>query len=479
MKVSQRLGIKQTQSPVITPQLQQAIKLLQFSTQELIEYVNQELEQNPLLEAEGETVLEQVHEESDAETKSLDLEDYSDSKDLDTDFNNVWTDDGSVEDGGKTPWKTTNTSYDLDQDITARTAEEISLRDHLIRQINLDFSDQTERMIGVYLVDCLEDSGYLFVDMEELSAQFGCTVEEIERVILKAQHCDPAGVFARNLEECLSLQLKDRGQYTPALGVLLENLSLLADRKFEDLAALCRVSHEQLLQMVTLIKTLKPKPAEDFAKVRDATILPEVFVYTDGKGNWRVELNSEALPKVLANGEYYARLKKTAHKSEEKMYISEKYRTASWLVKSLHQRSVTILSVATEIVKQQEAFLNRGIKYLRPLTLSTIAEALGMHESTISRVTTNKYMATPRGLFEMKYFFSSSITNALGSESHSAESVKYHIKELIEKEDAKSPISDEAIVAILKEQNILIARRTVAKYRESMNIPSSMRRRAK
>jgi RNA polymerase sigma-54 factor len=284
-------------------------------------------------------------------------------------------------------------------------------------------------------------------------------------------------VAARDLKECLALQLRERDRFDPAMAALVANLECLARHDYAQLRRLCAVDDEDLADMVAELKRLVPKPGLAFGGGVIQPVVPDVTVRTGADGGWIIELNSETLPKVLVNQTYYATVARTARSDKDKGYLSECLQTANWLVKSLDQRAKTILKVSTEIVRQQDAFLAYGVEHLRPLNLRTVADAIGMHESTVSRVTSNKYIGTPRGIFELKYFFTSSIASAEGGEAHSAEAVRHRIKALIDGETAEAIMSDDTIVDLLRKQGVDIARRTVAKYREAMKIPSSVERR--
>jgi RNA polymerase sigma-54 factor len=291
------------------------------------------------------------------------------------------------------------------------------------------------------------------------------------------QELDPPGVFARNLPECLALQLRDCNRLDPAMQALLDNLPLLAARNFAALTRLCGVDAEDLAEMVAEIKSLDPRPGFAFDPPLAQPVVPDIIMRAQPDGSWAVELNAETLPRVLVNNRYYARVNRSALSKTERDYLIDRLQAANWLVKSLHQRAITILKVASEIVRQQDGFFRHGVPALRPLILRDIADAIGMHESTVSRVTTNKYIATPRGLFELKYFFTSAIAASRGGDAHSAEAVRFRIRSLIDGEPSEGTLSDERIVELLQEAGVDIARRTVAKYREAMRIPSSVQRR--
>jgi RNA polymerase sigma-54 factor len=478
MALSQRLDIRQSQALVMTPQLQQAIKLLQLSNVELATYIEGELEQNPLLErddapsdeaitpaesaAEPAAPGESTHEEAVEAWHEVAGSDGEGNLDLAGDPS-AWKAGGSRPEGDDLPG--------LDQTLARPT----TLREHLLAQLAEEVKDPGDRVIGAYLVDQIDEAGYLTVELASVAEIMGCDVARIETVLLQLQRFDPAGVFARNLAECLTIQLKERNRYDPAMRKLLENLALVASRDVPQLLKRCQVDNADLAEMVAEIRALDPKPGLLFDNAIAQPVVPEVFVRAIGAG-WSVELNSETLPRVLINTRYYTEVSASARNKAAKDYLAERYQSANWLVKALHQRATTILKVSREIVRQQEGFLRHGVQHLRPLVLRDIAQAISMHESTVSRVTTNKYMLTPRGIFELKYFFTSSIAASSGGDALSAEAVRFRIKALIDSETT-DVLSDDRIVDILMKEGVDIARRTVAKYREAMHIPSSVHRR--
>ncbi len=295
-------------------------------------------------------------------------------------------------------------------------------------------------------------------------------------VLKKLQGFDPTGIFARSLGECLALQLAERDRLDPAMAVMLENLHLIARRDFAALGKLCGVDDEDLAEMTAEIRALNPKPAHAFDFDPAVPIVPDVLMRPGPDGAWLIELNSETLPRVLVNTHYHAKVSSRLNTKEEREYLSEQYQSANWLVRALHQRATTILKVASEVVRRQDAFFRKGVQHLRPLILRDISAAIDMHESTVSRVTSNKYIATHRGIFELKYFFTPTIAGR-GGKTHSAEAVRHRIKALIDAETKNTVLSDDSIVERLQREDIEIARRTVAKYREGMRIPSSVQRR--
>jgi RNA polymerase sigma-54 factor len=475
MALVQRLDIRQGQALVMTPQLQQAIKLLQLSSVELAAYVEGEVEQNPLLErdeaapdapepppVEAASTGEATHEEA--------VEAWHEVAGSDGEGNLDYAGDPDA-------WRTRGTRPDGDDlpGIDQTLARPVTLREHLLAQLAEEIKDPIDRVIGAHLVDQIDESGYVTVPLDSVAQTMGCEPARVESVLHQLQRFEPTGIFARNLAECLALQLKERDRYDPAMQALVENLSLLACRDIPALLRLCRVDAADLAEMAAEIRALDPKPGLQFDGAIAHPVVPDVFVRPQGAG-WLVELNSDSLPRVLINTRYYAEVSTSTRDKAAKDYLADKYQSANWLVKALHQRATTILKVSREIVRQQEAFLRHGVQHLKPLVLRDIAQAIGMHESTVSRVTTNKYMVTPRGIFELKYFFTSAIAASSGGDALSAEAVRFRIKSLIDRE-AREVLSDDRIVDILLKEGVDIARRTVAKYREAMNIPSSVQRR--
>jgi RNA polymerase sigma-54 factor len=528
MALSARLVMRQGQSLVMTPQLLQAIKLLQFSNVELSAFVEEELERNPLLERAEEPADGQRSEPSSTDS-SPDLSSETqmsdegfDRGDGDADFSSTeavegdWareefaTDRASLEgslgtevenafevdrteaassspeesfisDGlSATSWTgSPGSSFEDGENnsLESYVSSQISLRDHLAEQLAIACTDPVERMIGHAIIDAIDESGYLTDTIEDLADRLGAPLKRANHVLATIQRFDPNGVGARNLAECLSIQLRELDRFDPAMEALVANLPLLAKRDFASLRKLCGVDDEDISDMLAEIRRLNPKPGRAFGFESIQPVVADVTVRAAPDGSWRVELNAESLPKLLVNQTYATIVHRGAGAAADKSFVSNCLQTANWLTKSLEQRAKTILKVSTEIVRQQDAFFARGVEHLRPLNLRTIADAIGMHESTVSRVTSNKYLASPRGLFELKYFFTASIPAHSGAEAHSAEAVRYRIKQLIERESANDVLSDDAIVTKLKAANIVIARRTVAKYRESLRISSSVERR--
>ena len=356
-------------------------------------------------------------------------------------------------------------------------SSEISLKDHLLEQMNVLLVDPAQRIIGHDLIDHLDEAGYLSEAADAIAERLGCDEALVEQVLSQMQRLDPPGILARNLSECLALQLQDKDRYDPAMQALVENLHLLAAMDIPQICTVCGVDREDADEMIAELKALNPKPGLAFDYDVAAPVVPDVFVTEKADGGWNVELNSDNLPRILVNRKYYAEINEAARRKEDKAYISECMQSANWLIKSLDQRARTILSVSSELVRQQDAFLANGVQDLRPLNLRAIAEVVGIHESTVSRVTSNKYMATPRGMFELKYFFTSALSSANGGDDYSSEAVRNRLRGLIDKESSAAVLSDDKLVEILRTSGIDIARRTVAKYRDAMGIPSSVQRR--
>ena len=486
MALTQRLELRQGQALVMTPQLQQAIKLLQLSNLELSAFVEEELERNPLLErdesADGAPEPSENGDTLNSSAEKLDevlaREDFSKADDLDAEHEDVFSEDTPPAAAPLADWTRLRSSALDDENAFERTlAPPATLHDHLLAQLAIAGLDPSRRLIAMSLIDAIDETGYLRAEVDEIGARLGADSREIEEVLHVVQGFDPTGVGARNLSECLALQLGERGRLDPAMSTLLSHLDLVARRNIGELSTRCGVDSDDVADMIAELRTLTPKPGLAFGSDPVQPVIPDVFVREAPDGAWHVELNSDTLPRLLVSARYYTSVAAKARDGNSKAYLTECLNSANWLVKSLDQRARTILKVASEIVRQQDAFLTHGVRHLRPLNLRTIADAISMHESTVSRVTSNKYMATPRGVFELKYFFTAAIQGLNGSDSHSAESVRDRIRELIGSEPRDDVLSDDRIVGILTGDGIDIARRTVAKYREAMRIPSSVERR--
>jgi RNA polymerase sigma-54 factor len=517
MALTQRLEFRQSQSLVMTPQLMQAIKLLQLSNLDLSAFVEEELERNPLLERASDSPEAPVAGEPAPDQRDLSDSGYGDDtagemsgaaaeafepaqeewlnrdlgsradieQTLDSPLDNVFSEEPAeaaarnAQDAAPTTYTEWGggASNDDSYNLEAFVAAEVTLGGHLAEQLAVAFTSPAQRMIGQYLIDLVDEAGYLPPDLGQAAERLGASDRDVEAVLSVLQKFDPPGICARSLSECLAIQLRELNRYDPAMQALVEHLDLLAKRDIAALRKACAVDDEDITDMIGEIRRLDPKPGLKFGSSRMQTVVPDVYVRPGPDGGWHVELNSDTLPRVLVNQTYYTELSKTIRKDGDKSYFSDCLQNATWLVRALDQRARTILKVATEIVRQQDGFFTHGVAHLRPLNLKAVADAIQMHESTVSRVTANKYMATNRGSFELKYFFTASIASADGGEAHSAEAVRHHIRQLIDAEDPALILSDDTIVERLRESGIDIARRTVAKYREAMRIPSSVQRR--
>lgn len=490
------LQLKHSQSLVMTPQLMQSIKLLQFTSLELSKFIEEQVQSNPLLEIkdpsnDASTPISDnvqldnrdVHSDSANESGMNEFGQMETS--LDVNLENVFPDDERLE---TTP---VNMNKDLyvgasgeisaagsDIDLDSFAANGPGMREAMYEQIAMNCKVPAERFIAADLVDYLDDAGYLQADLYEIANRLGVEQKTVEQVLDDVQQFDPAGIFARSLAECLALQLQRIDRFDPAMKALVDNLELLGKRDFKALKNICGVDEADLLDMMSDIQSLDPKPGGVFQNFNMQTIVPDVFVKQAKSGEWHIEMNSHNLPKVLVNQSYFAKVTEGLDKKDpDYEFMSECMQSANWLSRSLDQRAKTIIKVAAEIVKQQTEFFAKGVSCLKPLNLRSVADAIGMHESTISRVTSNKYMMTPRGLFELRYFFTTAISGGEGADPHSAEAIRFRIKSLIDSEVVENVLSDDEIVKKLKTDGVDIARRTVAKYREAMNLSSSVQRR--
>jgi len=503
MALAAKLELRQGQQLVMTPQLQQAIRLLQLSNLELTQFVDAELERNPLLEREEAADVPareveadpQPPEEADAaaagEDRATDSDPWLDlakpagdaGDALDIDLGNVFPDSAPQDLGPDLSvgsWASIqgrSAPIDGEVNVEGFVAAETSLKDHLVTQMQLAIAAPAERLIAQHLIDLVDEAGYLGADIADVADKLGAPHAVVEKVLATVQGFDPPGVAARNLAECLTLQLKELNRFDPQIARLLDHLDLLAAHNLAGLRRAVGVDMDELGDMIAELKRLNPKPGLKFGSEHVQPVVPDVLVRAAKDGSWHVELNSDTLPRVLVNRTYFARVSKSATATRDRDYLNECLQTANWLVRSLDQRARTILRVAEEIVRQQDGFFAHGVQHLRPLNLKTVADAISMHESTVSRVTSNKYMATPRGIFELKYFFTSAIACAGDGEAYSSEAVRHRIRQMIDAESTDGVLSDDKIVERLQAGGVDIARRTVAKYREAMRIPSSVQRR--
>ena len=469
MALGPRLDLRQTQSLVMTPQLQQAIKLLALSNLEIESFVADQLEANPLLEA-GEMRVEDREapapaEEASAQTSdegALDIDPASLDRDRDTG-------DWSASTGGGAM------AEDL-PGIEDRAGDGPTLVEHLTGQVGPAAPDARIAFVARHLIGLLDEAGYLTAELRHVAFDLGTDLECVEASLRVVQSLDPTGVGARSLSECLALQAQEADRYDPCMAALIDHLDLIAKGDIAKLKRFCGVDDEDFADMLAELRSYDPKPGLAFGGSTAAAIAPDILLTRTEEQAWRIRLNRETLPRLVVNRDYYLDLKQGAQDKASRAWLGEKLADANWLIKALDQRQKTILKVSEEIVKQQDGFFRRGVAHLKPLTLREVAEAIDMHESTVSRVTSNKYLACPRGTFELKYFFSSGVASSDG-EGASAEAIKARIRALTDGEDAKKVLSDQKLADMLNGEGFDLARRTVAKYREAIGIGSSAQRR--
>lgn len=505
MALIPRLELRQSQSLVMTPQLQQAIKLLQLSQFELRDLITAEIEQNPLLEMANESEdfpedegQDQGLAASDGETipeshnDQLDPSEHPINGELP--LTPVTATDEASDEFGETlalshassqmsPQLSSQASPHQaggDEDPWARLAAPMRLSDHVWQQIGGILTDPKQRLLAEHFIDALDENGYCRLRPQDLAAQLGCEAAMAEAVLVLLQGCEPTGIFAASLAECLALQLAEKDELDPITQIILAHLDVVARHDWRQLERICGIPHDELVPYLSLIRAQNPRPASGFDLESPPTLLPDVVVSRNHEGIYLIELNPAALPRVLVNHRYYAEVQKSGLTTMERAFISEKFQAANFLVRALEQRATSMLKVATAIVSQQEAFFALGLAGFKPMTMAMIAAESGLSESTVSRITNQKYMLTPRGLFEMKYFFTAALAGTNGGEAVAAHSVRHRIKSLVEAETIDNVLSDDHIVKLLAKEGMQVARRTVAKYRDAMKIKSSnLRKREK
>ena len=482
MALGPRLDLRQSQSLVMTPQLQQAIKLLALSNLEIEAFIGEALETNPLLEAgeiqmeraatpdevredapddpTADQLIERGHGESDA---PLDIDPDTLDRDRDTGDWSAQPAGGGFED-------------DL-PDISERADDAPTLAEHLEAQVGAGAPDLQTELIARHLIGQLDEAGYLTVPLREVAGDLGVSLAEAEEGLALVQALDPTGVGARTLSECLALQAKEADRYDPCMERLIANLDLVARGEFARLKRMCDVDDEDFADMLAELRGYDPKPGLKFGGGEREPVAPDILITPGPKDSWSIAINEATLPRLIVNRRYYVELRDGCHDKASKSWLGERLADANWLIKALDQRQKTILKVAAEIVKQQGGFFRHGVSLLRPLTLRAVAEAIEMHESTVSRVTSNKYLHCDRGTFELKYFFTSGVASADGEGSVSAEAVKAQIRALCDAEAPADILSDDQLVELLRDKGFDLARRTVAKYREAIGIGSSVQRR--
>jgi RNA polymerase sigma-54 factor len=482
MRIGPSLILASRQTLAMTPQLQQAIKLLQFSHLELAAFIQQELEKNPLLQESASDERPDNEPEASVATLPADTADtLAAAAPALAEADDRWTRE-HADRGGDASATKGGQRDDVPDALDFVANRPRSLAVHVIEQIDLVFSDPTDKRIALKLAEGLDEAGYCRLEAAQIAQALAVDLDVVERVWARLRQVEPAGLFARTLAECLAAQLAERDRLDPAMKALLDNLDLVAAGELGQLRRRCGVDDEDLRDMLQELRTLDPRPGQGFDFEPIQPVQPDLFLTVakdadSGEEGWHIELNTDALPKVLVDRHYHATLMKGARAKPDRDFVAERFQSANWLVKTLEQRATTILKVAREIVKQQDGFFRKGVSALKPLVLRDIAIATGLHESTVSRVTSNKYIATPRGIFELKYFFTSALPARTPGAVVSSESVRSRIRHLVDGEASSQPLSDDRIVDLLKGEGVDIARRTVAKYREAMRIPSSAERR--
>jgi RNA polymerase sigma-54 factor len=482
MQLSQSLKIKQKQSLVMTPQLQQAIKLLQLNNLELAQHLQEQVDENPFLELVKEEEKARHQPESHAsEKEKTEVSDFDSSKPAaaladdpteNSDYENRF-DQSTLE---AHVARQDVSSFDGDYDALAGVSSSESVYQCLFRQLNLTIDNPKQRLIAGHFINSLLPSGWLGNPVEEIAISSGCSEEEAEEVLEKLQTFEPTGLFARDLADCLRLQLIENGDFTEAFAILLDNLELLGRGEVKKVAKLITSSEAEVIRMLGVIRTLNPKPGESLGIEYLEPPGPDVIVRKNA-GSWVVDLNRSNLPSIEINERYVELIERRKNDTKAQDFAADSLNNARWLKRAVEQRNSTTLKISAEIIRQQTDFLDKGLDHLKPLSLRDIAEAVGMHESTVSRVTTGLLIATPRGSMPLKSFFSVNIASTRDSGSASAASVRNMVKRLISEEISGKPLSDEAICKAISKEGVTIARRTVAKYREMMNIPPSSQRR--
>ncbi len=493
MALGPRLDLRQTQSLVMTPQLQQAIKLLAASNLEIETFIAEALEANPLLDTGGPSEISEPErieiaapagEETTADQLMLAGGGEGDAPlDLGSVDRDWDTGDGDTRLSRDAEWgaAATGGSGDFDElpDWEQLRAAEVSLAEHLEGQIGALTRDSATALIARHIIGLLDEAGYLTMPLDEVADDLGVEITAAETALALVQSLDPSGVGARNLAECIAIQAREADRYDPCMATLIDNLELVARGEVERLKRLCRVDDEDFADMLRELRSYNPRPGLAFAPSDAGTVVPDILVTANAAGGWDIALNEDTLPRLIVNRGYYVELNAGATSKESQGWLKEKLADAHWLIRALDQRQKTILKTAAAIVKQQDGFFRRGVSELRPLTLREVAEQIEMHESTVSRVTSNKYLWCERGTFELKYFFTSGVASADGEGASSA-AIKARIKALIDAETAKNILSDQQLAEMLQKEGFDLARRTVAKYREAIGIGSSAeRRRAK
>ena len=482
MRIGPSLILASRQTLAMTPQLQQAIKLLQFSHLELAAFIQQELEKNPLL-SEGASDEGPIaeYEAPAIETPRDTAETLAAAAPALAEADDRWTRE-HADRGGDATASRVGQREDAPEALDFVAERPRSMAVHVLEQLEIMFEDPTERRIALKIAEGLDEAGYCRLDPAALAEAVATDIAIVEKIWARLRQMEPAGLFSRTVAECLGAQLAERNRLDPAMKALLDNLDLVAAGELGQLRRRCGVDDEDLRDMLSELRTLDPRPGQAFDFEPIQPVQPDLYLTPakdpeSGEDGWHIELNTDALPKVLVDRNYHATLMKGVRAKPDRDFVAERFQSANWLVKTLEQRATTILKVAREIVRQQDGFFRHGVSALKPLVLRDIAIATELHESTVSRVTSNKYINTPRGIFELKYFFTSALPARTPGVVVSSDSVRSRIRLLVGGENSHQPLSDDRIVDLLKGEGIEIARRTVAKYREAMRIPSSAERR--
>ncbi len=475
MSLGLRLDLRQSQSLVLTPQLQQAIKLLQLSNLELDGVVAREVGENPFLQR----VESEQADRTRPEAAEAPLSGEPGLRPAGNAVDEPQPPSSGIAQDHRLSLRRAGGQGSVDGGTPAeeRFARPRGLREAVGEQVRMSVVDTTVRQAALLLVEDVDDDGYLRDDDQVLAERCRCDLATVRAARRAIQGCEPTGIGARDLAECLALQLAERDRLDPAMRCLLDNLALLARADFPGLMRVCGIDAADLQEMIAEIKALNPKPGLAYNVDPPDTAIPDVLIQPLNGHRWRIELNSATLPRVLVDSAYFAELSSRKLERREKEYLSERMQSANWLAKALDQRARTVLRVSKAIFARQLGFLTHGVQQLRPLVLRDIAEATGLHESTVSRATSDKFVATPWGTFPLKYFFTTAIAATSGDESHSAEAIRQQIKRMVDRESADAVLSDDQIVAALEKAGVAIARRTVAKYREALGIASSVQRR--
>ena len=483
MKLGQQLNIKQNQSLIMTPQLQQAIKLLQLTNIELSDFIDKAQLENPFLKENSQTITKKSVEEKNSDTyenmnSSLDPLKNDSKLDLENTFDSHISSNSKMENKKLFDKEVirSGSNKSAGEVIEKTLKHKVSLRDYIINQINLNFKNNHSKTVAIGMIDYLHPSGWFISSTCEVAKELNVDISIVEKTLSKLKNLEPVGIFSQNLAECLKYQLIDNKQFNQHFEILLENLNILPSGKFKQISKFCKVSEEKLFQMIKILKTLNPKPAEHFNQENTNVDQPDIIVKRSAKG-WRIDLNGSTLPSVNIDENYIEEMNNYNLDEKGNAFALEKIGEARWLKKAVDQRNKTILKVTSEILKKQIGFFRHGFSHMKPMILKDISDEIGMHESTVSRVTNSKLILTEWGVMPLKNFFSASISGSENSELHAASAVRETIKNLISSEITGKPLSDDKLAGILNKEGMDVARRTVAKYRDMLNIPSSSQRR--